>query len=462
MPEFSDIPGVRADVVDFGTRVSPPPVGQKVIILGVTDAADVELEEPILINRFEDRYQFNLSTGVPSELVKMIEEVMSAGAKNVEVMVNSDASGNRYAESAVTPATRYSMLDRAYELLIHHDADIVVACGTAVDMTGLSSGQSFAYQMANYCYQSTKEYNSCIGVIGVQPPTAGVATTGNLSLAALKSHVDALKIFDTSGLLGIDFPEFDGVTDTIPAPSGDGKPDTFAFWATTDENMPTGSPPYDAANVVLDVKDDPIDIGGYISVVSTWCRYRNSAAQRLYPTVGYYNACGVGSYAGMIPRLPPQVATTNQVVPGAEPLRTPSAVQVNELCGARYVTFWTRPKGFVVASGVTGAHNIDDYHKSDFVRLSTMRITQEVVAMIRLAADPFIGQPNNAETRSALENAIDRALGKEQNEGALEGFEFSLLSTPTMRVLGQVIVDCKIVPAFEITDIRVKVGLSAA
>lgn len=462
MPDLTNIPSTRAEVVDFGTRISPPPVGPKVIILGSTDSDEVDAEEPILISRFEDRFQFDKADGTTSEIVKMVEEVLSAGARNVEVMVIADEDGNTYAEESVTPSDRYDMLDRSYELLLHHDADIIVACGTAVDMTGLPASQNFAYQLANFCYQATKEYNSCVGVCGMQPPTAAVATTGALTLADLKSHVDALKVYDTSGLLGIDFPEYDGCTDTIPAPNGDGKPDTFAFWATSDENMPTGSPPYDAANVRLDTKRNPIDIGGYISVVATWCRYRNESAQRLYPTVGYYNACGVGSYAGLIATLPPKISTTNQVVKGAEPLRNPSAVQIDDLAAARFVTFWNRPHGFVVANGMTAAHNIDDYRRSDFVRLTTMRITQDSIAAIRVAANPFIGKPNNAENRSALENAIDAALAKQQSDGALEGYEFKLTSTPTMRVLGQVAVDCKFVPAFEITEIRIKVGLSAA
>jgi phage tail sheath protein FI len=111
---------------------------------------------------------------------------------------------------------------------------------------------------------------------------------------------------------------------------------------------------------------------------------------------------------------------------------------------------------------MTGAYNISQYYRSDFVRLTTVRITQESISAVRIVSSPFIGKPNNGVNRSALEAAIDEGLGKLQRRGALEGFRFSLISTPTMRALGQIIVDLTIIPAFEITEIRVRIGLSIA
>ena len=91
-----------------------------------------------------------------------------------------------------------------------------------------------------------------------------------------------------------------------------------------------------------------------------------------------------------------------------------------------------------------------------------MRITQGALQAVRIVAAPFIGKPNNAQNRSALENAIDKALGKRVERGALEDFGFTLTSTSTMRVLGQILVDLTLVPAFEIVEIQVKTGLSTA
>jgi hypothetical protein len=136
---------------------------------------------------------------------------------------------------------------------------------------------------------------------------------------------------------------------------------------------------------------------------------------------------------------------------------------VNGLNAARFVTFWQQPaQGYVVSSGMTGAYNVSTSYRSDFVRLTTVRITQEAIAACRLVTNPFLGQPNNAVARSAMENAIDAGLGKMRSRGALDDYRFSILSTPTMRVLGEVIVELTLVPAFEITEITVRVGLSAA
>jgi hypothetical protein len=459
MPDFTNIPRTRAEVVDFGTRITPPIAGPKTTVIGFTDNPSAPLEDPYLLERLEDlSTYFDKAAGGSSEITRMIEEAAAGGSRNLEVFVLSDGSGVRYSEDAVTPAQRFAMLARAYELLINHDVDIMLPVQAKVDMTGLASTQNFAWQLANFCYQATKEYNSCIGTVGVQPPSAAVAVTGTPSLALQSSWVDALAAFNTSGLMGIDFSIYDGVTDA----NGDGIPDDYAFWATTDEQIPIGSPPAQAANIRKDSKGNPIDIGGYISVVASWCKIRNEAAARLYPIQGYYNAGGEGVYAGLISSLPAEISTTNMPVPGAEVLRNLSARQVNTLSGARFVSFWTMPNGFVVASGLTGAHNISQYYRSDFVRLTTVRITQESIAAIRIVCNPFIGKPNNTVNRSALENAIDEGLSRLQKRGALEGFRFSLISTPTMRVLGQIIVDLTIVPAFEIQEITVQIGLSAA
>lgn len=463
MPDFNYLPGVKTEVNDLGTRITQPEIGPKLVVIGTTDNPNAPLEEPFPLRTMESlSTYFDKAAGGPSEITRKVLESMGSGARNVEIFVLSDGSGNRFSETGLTPQQRFLLMARSYELLLNHDVDIVVACGVAIDMTGLAAGQNSAYQMANFCYQATKEYNSCIGSIGVQPPTAAVAGTGVPSLADQATHVNALVDFDTSGLQGADITIYDGITDVLPGPSGDGVPDNYAFWATTDELIPAGSPPAQAANIRFDGKGNPIDIGAYISVVSTWCRYRNDAGKRLYPERGYYNACGDGSYAGLITTLPPEIATTNQVIPGCEPLRSLSARQANSLSQARFVAFWTTPAGFAVVSGMTGAYNISDYFRSDFVRLSTVRITHDAVNTVRLVANPYIGKPNNAQNRSALEDAIDSGLGKLQKRGALQGFRFNLESPPNSQVLGQIIVNLTIIPAFEITEIRVKVGLSAS
>lgn len=458
MPDFTNIPGTRAQVVDFGVRVSPPPMGTKVTIIGATDNPLAPLEDPYSLLRAEDLSKFDRANGTPSEISRKAEEAIIGGAQFVEIFVLSDGSGNRYSDATLTPSQRHTLLERAYELLLNHDVDIVVPCGVAIDMTGLTAGQNFAWQLANFAYQATKEYNACLGVIGVQPPTVAAGVTGVPTLAEQAAHVTAIKGYNTSGLQGVDFQIYDGTTDA----GGDGIPDYYAFLATDDEAIPTGSPPWSATNVRKDGRGNPIDIGAYISVVASWGKMRNGSASRLYPTVGYYNACGDGAYAGLMSILSPEISTTNQKIRGMEPLRELSARQVNDLCGSRFVCFWTQPPGYVVASGMTGAHNISQYYRSDFVRLTTVRITHEAINVVRLAANQFIGRPNNAVNRSALEAAIDEALGKMQKRGALEGFKFSLKSTPTMRVLGQLIVDLTLIPAFELIDIEVLVGLSTA
>jgi phage tail sheath protein FI len=121
---------------------------------------------------------------------------------------------------------------------------------------------------------------------------------------------------------------------------------------------------------------------------------------------------------------------------------------------------YTRSKGFVVASGVTGAFNVNRYLRSDFVRLTTVRIVHTTVDLIRAVAEKYLGEPNNAPQMNALSAEIDQVLLSMKSAGALNQYDFTVSSTPEQRVLGQCDVNLTLVPAFEITQINLTVSLA--
>jgi len=452
MPTFANLPGTTVEIQDQGLRISRPPSGPKVLLLGTTTSTNANATPyvPYAISNASltvADQAFRNSDGSVSELCQALYECYIAGGRDIDLMnILPTASGAK-----LTNDDMYGYLAAAYEILINYNVDIVVPVGVNLDDSVTSnihgdggSAWNFGYQLANFCYQATVYNNTCIGVIGVTNATAN--PSGTPTLPEIESWVTKLENY--TGVLA----PYNGTTATAV-----GVPGNYRFVATTTEQMPASY----AAGDVLDAKGSRVDIGSYISVVATNVRATNDAATDLYPTLGWYNSNGAAAYAGLISSLESKSATTNKVVQGVTLQQGISESQADRLAGKRYVTFMSKPKGIVVSSGMTGAYNIDQYSRSDFVRLSTVRIVHDAVSYIRQVSDQFIGEPNNAPQRNAMANAIENALKNMQERGALRRFNFNVYASPTDQVLGKATVELILVPAFELQQIIVIVALSS-
>jgi len=452
MPTFANLPGATVEVSDQGLRISRPPSGPKVLLLGFTTSTDSKATPytpySIAGSSITSSYRaFLNSDGTASELCKALLECYVAGGRDIELMnILPAASG-----ALVGNNDRYGYLGAAYEVAINHSADIVVPVGAELDDSitanfhgGEGSAWNFGYQLANFCYQKTKLNDTCIGVIGVAGAT--VSPSGTPTLTEIETWVSNLEDYASN------LAPYDGTTETTT-----GTPGNYRFVATTSEEMPANY----AAGDVTDAKGNKVDIGAYISVVAANVRASNDVAYNLYPALGYYNANGAASYAGLVASLPAKSAPTNKVVGGVSLSQGISDYQADRLAGKRYVTFLSKPRGTVVASAMTGAYNISQYYRSDFVRLTTMRIVQDAINFVRSVADPFIGEPNNAPQRNAMAVAIENALKSMQENGALRRFNFNVYASPTDQILGRANVELVLVPAFELQQVSVLVALTA-
>jgi len=444
---YPNLPGVLASVQDGGLRITKPTVAQKVTIIGVTDKTVVAINDPYPLVRAEDVNNFDLVSGAPSEITRAVEEASNGGADNIEVVVTSNTP-------AISAALRYDALDATYDLLLHTQMDIVCPAGIFLDTDTLDVAKNFGYQLADFAFHSTVNNNTVVGVIGTAPILGN--ETGIPSLAQLSAHVTALAAFDTSGIQGRDITIYDGVTDA----GGDGVPDNYAFIGTDDRAIPVGTPPASAGNVLHDDRGNFIDIGAYINVFAGDYIFANETARRLYPTLGYYRGTAGPTYAGLIAGLPSWRGTTNLVLPSARPARNYSLSQANTLIGARYACAMDKPGGFKVVKGVTGAYRINDYYRSDFTLLSTVKIVHSAINIVRQVCEPFIGLPLNEVNANSMDAAIDSGLAILQDTGALNGYDFSLTSSPAARVLGNLTVDIKLDVAIEINQVTVKVALT--
>jgi len=451
MPTFANLPGATVEVLDQGLRISRPPSGPKILLLGMTTSTNEDAKPyipySISKNSLTDAYKtFLNSDGSVSELCKGLYECYVAGGRDIELMnILPVGSG-----SLLEVNDRYGYLGEAYDTLLNYPVDMVVPLIAHLDDSitadyhgGPGTQWSFGYQLANFCYQATVNNNTCLGVIGVDGATT--SASGTPTLTEVEDWVSSLEDYSNCGY-------YDGTTETAT-----GTPGNYCFVARTDETQP----PNYAGGDVTDSKGNRVDIGAYISVVASNVRAANDAASDLYPTIGYYNADGAASYAGLISSLPAKSAPTNKIVYGVTLQQGISQGQANRLAGSRFVTLMSKPKGIVIASAMTGAYNISAYYRSDFVRLSTVRIVHDAVNYVRETADQFIGEPNNAPQRNAMATAIENALKTMQEQGALRRFNFNVWSSPTDQVLGKATVELILVPAFELQEVRIIVALTS-
>lgn len=176
------LPKTNIVLNDAGLKIAPPPAGPKVTLLGVTSNSGIPLREPYTITSVEKAMNALYFSGVPEinggkafpgELARAIEEASNAGAPNIEVIVVGHYDGTGLAQQLDPDrdkSARYSELTEAYSVLKNSNVDVVVPLGIYADQNAANAATTtFGKQLADFCYQSTKENNACVGVIPTMP-----------------------------------------------------------------------------------------------------------------------------------------------------------------------------------------------------------------------------------------------------------------------------------------------------
>lgn len=170
---------------------------------------------------------------------------------------------------------------------------------------------------------------------------------------------------------------------------------------------------------------------------------------------------GATHYAALISQLRAESAPTNKTLKGVRVVRyNYSLRQLNLLTGKRYVTFRLKEGSLIVTDGCTTAPKLElagVTRDSDYVRLSTVRITQEAIKVVRRACEPFIGEPNQMPQYNALNTAIKGALEGMRAAGALSDYKFTVVAESG--TLDAAKVTLLLVPMFELRRISVEIGL---
>jgi len=99
---------------------------------------------------------------------------------------------------------------------------------------------------------------------------------------------------------------------------------------------------------------------------------------------------------------------------------------------------------------------------SDYQRFSTVIIVKNSINRVRNAGEPFLGESISGARLAALDTAIEKELADAVKNQELVRYEKRIIATPAMKVLGQVAVELKLIPAFELRQITITVGLAAS
>lgn len=334
----------------------------------------------------------------------------------------------------------------------HGGANIVPSVGsgrTKADGTTLLQGTdfhevNFAYQLANFCYTVSANNTECIGFVGTKPPTSvslkdvssWIGTSPTYTTATDGSQSITGSAHNGTGLLG---NKFMAGKDSFRAGVAGGG------FIATDTGFLDGTEQEDRGG-------HDIDIGAYISVVGAWPTLHNS-----YDSTGFgYISTGAPSYGGKVSTLEPKSAPTNKVVKKVSlPFRI-NNTKLDALAGMKYVFFQDKSKGTVVADAPTAARS-----NSDYQRLTTVRITKEVLDAIRVAGDPFVGEAGTAVQRAALDTACENKLTKLQKTGSIGRYDLAVTATAIQRIQGDATIELTFVPAFELRQITVVTSLAA-
>lgn len=429
-----------------------------------------------------------------------------------------------YISPGTSHTGRYQDLSGAYEVLRNRDLDVVVPVNAHMDeaFTGMPSSWNFGKQLADFCFRATAESNSAIGVCPVRHPmqwafdmrgTLGANATLSGELKTLfgltgttmmtgafvgfsNAHKKAVlqgiefgtpsatlinewhayhtypgdataSVVDVANTANYSTPYLGWLygaadqngsflSDTTASGSNSVNTLYFSSWQATDSDEA----------LAVDARSNKVDAGAYLSVFSAPIRAVGTLTKLVAlgieasPANTSRNTAGGAAYAGKIVSLAPQSSTTNKPIDGVVQMRLLSVKQANDMTGMRHVTMYSRTRGLTVASGSTGAFNVTSYVRSDYTRLTTMRIVSAAADLIRAVGDKYIGEPNNAPQMNALDAEIDQLLLAMKGQGALRSYDFSISSTPDQRVLGQLDINLTLVPAFEIQQINLVISLS--
>lgn len=192
------------------------------------------------------------------------------------------------------------------------------------------------------------------------------------------------------------------------------------------------------------------EVGPYVTVIAAEIKPVNYMSG----TTDFGYANGAAHLAATMSIIPSYSSVVNKAAYNIEsvrysPTRTQQAALSTKGVNSIVINFNKIP---VFGEGLTFG-----WSTSDYTRLSTKRIVNDAVSVVRQACQRFVGEPSNIQTRNAMETAITSGLRGMQIVGALLGSDFTVSYIPNEN---KAVVDLILTPAFELKEIEVRVAIN--
>jgi hypothetical protein len=287
---------------------------------------------------------------------------------------------------------------------------------------------NFAYQLANFCHQMTRNELMVHGTINVLPPTNSDPTSVRAWVGKVPTYNEldeTIIAANGEGLLGNKF--MSGTTDMDPG-----------FWATEDEWL-------DSPDIEQDRNGIDVDLGKYLSVVAIWGYVSNAYGRALNSRSPAYLTGGGATYAGFLASLPPNQAPTFKLWPIVMDIKfTIAKSKLNDLAGARYIVLRPTPGGWRVADGPTAALSTSDWR-----RFTTFNIMKFVDREIRALAEEYVGVGMTLLRRESLKSRLELRAKDWIKDEIIQSATFVVTATSIEAANGDLYIFSDVVPAFE-------------
>jgi hypothetical protein len=188
------------------------------------------------------------------------------------------------------------------------------------------------------------------------------------------------------------------------------------------------------------------ELGRHVAVIGAELKPAN------YPAAwGYSN--GAAALAAAISRMASYTSTINKTVYNIAALRynpskTTLLAMTNKGVNSIMLNFNRAP---IFTDGVTFAGA-----SSDYTRLTTLRIVNEAMLVVRQSCQKFIGQPSTIQVRNSMETSITASLRGMQQLGAILDSDFNIRYIAEEN---KALIDLVITPAFELRNIEVQMSV---
>ena len=409
MPNYPNLPGVSIEVLQGQMTLKPQDSASRVLIIGNVPAGVKAPEEPVLVtsvSTIRDTFGGFIVGGEPNQLALEWKAVTQESKARVYLL-------------ALKGATDKEKFVNLYEDLFTYLVDFEI---DHILLTGMYAGQTITGITAeDFEVDETKEaFPNLAGVEKV-----GEAYTANPALMlAVYAEQQSLELHETIAYIGVEPVKGTSIRDI-------------------------------AGHVKKLVAQDN-EYSHYLQVVAG-----PETSVTVEGSIRAQWTSGVGSYAGLVLGLLPQNAPTNQKLKGYTSLRYMFSLrQLDQLVGKKYVTFNAKRGNIVVVDGVTTAPDLmiqGETQKSDFTRLSTLRITNYMTNAIRNVCEPFIGLPTEGPLYTSLNSAIKSEITGAIEAGIIQDARFQVYMGESFDTAQ---IELTILPQFEMRTINVVIGLS--